>query len=177
MEHIKEIVAMQQSYAQRAGVVELQSIPLLVEDALRMYDGALGRHQVRIVRQFEDVPSVPVDKHKVLQILVNLISNAKHALTRSRPEDRVLTLRVSHCGQEGARIAVSDNGAGISSENLTRIFSHGFTTRQGGHGFGLHSAALAARDMGGALRAESAGPGRGATFTLDLPASPPNVTS
>jgi signal transduction histidine kinase len=68
-------------------------------------------------------------------------------------------------------MTVSDNGVGIASENLTRIFNHGFTTRKDGHGFGLHSGALAAREMGGALWAQSDGPGKGATFTLELPLS------
>ena len=174
IDHIKEIVAMQQDYARTAGVVEIQSLPMLVEDALRMYDGALGRHQVRIVRRFNEVPDIPLDKHKVLQILVNLVSNAKHALAGSESADRVLTLDISRNGEDGVQVSVSDNGVGIASENLTRIFSHGFTTRKGGHGFGLHSAALAAREMGGALLAQSDGPGRGTTFRLQLPISPPN---
>jgi signal transduction histidine kinase len=66
-------------------------------------------------------------------------------------------------------IEVIDTGVGIPPENLERIFSHGFTTRKEGHGFGLHSCALAAKDLGGSLHAESAGPGQGATFTLTLP--------
>jgi two-component system NtrC family sensor kinase len=65
---------------------------------------------------------------------------------------------------------------GIAPENLTRIFSHGFTTRTDGHGFGLHSAALAAQQMGGRLTAQSDGPGRGATFTLELPVAAPATT-
>jgi signal transduction histidine kinase len=56
---------------------------------------------------------------------------------------------------------------------LNRIFNHGFTTRQKGHGFGLHSGALAAREMGGTLTARSDGPGAGAMFTLELPLQPP----
>jgi signal transduction histidine kinase len=64
---------------------------------------------------------------------------------------------------------VIDNGEGIAAENLTRIFAHGFTTKKDGHGFGLHSCVLAAREMGGSLLAASDGPGRGAAFTLVLP--------
>jgi signal transduction histidine kinase len=62
--------------------------------------------------------------------------------------------------------------SGFHQENLIRIFSHGFTTRKDGHGFGLHSGALAAREMGGRLSVQSEGPGRGATFTLELPLHP-----
>ena len=170
IDHIKEIVAMQQSYAKVSGVVDFQSVPTLVEDALRMHAEALARHQVSVVRQFDPVPNILLDKHKVLQILVNLISNAKYALDGSTSEERRLTLGVHVNGDNRVRISVADNGVGIAAENLTRIFSHGFTTRKNGHGFGLHSGALAAREMGGALRACSEGPGKGATFVLELPA-------
>lgn len=79
-----------------------------------------------------------------------------------------MTIRVSR-QDETARITVSDNGVGIAVENLTRIFAHGFTTKKNGHGFGLHSSALAAKELGGSLRASSEGPDRGATFILELP--------
>jgi C4-dicarboxylate-specific signal transduction histidine kinase len=100
---------------------------------------------------------------------VNLIRNAKQAITDGASDDKRITLRLTSNGQDGAQIAVSDNGVGIPAENLTRIFEHGFTTRKDGHGFGLHSSANSAMEMGGSLTAQSAGPGRGATFTLDLP--------
>ena len=73
--------------------------------------------------------------------------------------------------EHNVTVSIADNGVGIAPENLTRIFAHGFTTRKDGHGFGLHSGALAAQEMGGTLTAESEGPGRGATFTLTLPIS------
>ena len=70
-------------------------------------------------------------------------------------------------------VRVEDNGVGIPPENLTRIFSHGFTTRPHGHGFGLHIGALNAREMGGSLSVASEGTGCGATFTLILPMNSP----
>jgi two-component system NtrC family sensor kinase len=108
----------------------------------------------------------------VLQILVNLVRNARHACEAAAKGDQCITVRVAN-RDAGVQIAVTDNGIGIPPENLTRIFNHGFTTKKNGHGFGLHSGALAARELGGALRAASEGPGRGATFTLDLPLNPP----
>ena len=112
-----------------------------------------------------------VDKHKVLQILVNLVRNAKHACDDSGRIDKAITVRIT-AGERSVRIAVIDNGVGIPPENLTKIFSHGFTTRKEGHGFGLHSGALAARELGGSLTVHSEGTGRGATFTLELPWMP-----
>ena len=169
IEHIKEIVAMQQSYAKVSGVRELIQIRELVEDSLRMNLGSLGRHGVELVREFQEVPPILVEKHKILQILVNMVRNAKHACDDSAQPEKRVTVRVTD-GEGRVRISVIDNGVGIPRENLARIFNHGFTTRKDGHGFGLHSGALAAREMGGTLTVMSEGPGRGATFTLDLPA-------
>jgi C4-dicarboxylate-specific signal transduction histidine kinase len=109
-----------------------------------------------------------LEKHKALQILVNLIRNARHACTDSERADKCVTVRLTHSAG-WMRISVSDNGVGILPEHLTRVFNHGFTTRKNGHGFGLHSGALAAKEMGGKLTAHSDGPGRGAMFTLELP--------
>jgi signal transduction histidine kinase len=100
---------------------------------------------------------------------VNLISNAKHALSASDKEDKAVTVRLYKHGESCFRIEVADNGVGISRENLTNIFKHGFTTRKDGHGFGLHSGALAAMEMDGSLTMHSEGIGQGATFTLELP--------
>jgi signal transduction histidine kinase len=122
-----------------------------------------------VVREFAQVPVVGLDRAQVQQILVNLISNAKNAMENVADGSRRLTLRVDLVGGSSVRVCVKDEGDGIPHENLTRIFTHGFTTRKAGHGFGLHSCALAAKQMGGTLTAHSDGPGQGATFTLQLP--------
>jgi signal transduction histidine kinase len=171
IEHIKEIVAMQQSYATFGGVKEMINVASLVEDSMRMNEGALSRHGVEIVRDFDHVPPMNLEKHKILQIMVNLLRNAKHACQESDRVDKRLTVRLAN-GEGRIRISVVDNGVGIPSENLTRIFNHGFTTRKDGHGFGLHSGALAAKEMGGSLTAQSDGLGHGAAFTLELPCPP-----
>jgi signal transduction histidine kinase len=172
VEHVNEIIAMQQTHARAVGCAEKVKATELVEDALRVNADASAQAGATIEREYaDDLPEITVDKHKVLHILINLIRNAEHACEASgRPEKRV-SVRASH--SEGRlRIAVADNGVGIATENLTRIFNHGFTTRKDGHGFGLHSGALAARELGGSLTAHSDGPGRGATFVLELPAAP-----
>lgn len=168
IEHIKDIVAMQQNYAKVSGVSESIAVTDLVEDALRMNAGGLARHDVALTCDFQARPTVTVEKHKVLQILVNLMRNAKYACEESGHAEKRMIVRVT-ADDSRVRIAVIDNGIGIPAENLTRIFAHGFTTRKHGHGFGLHSGALAAKELGGALIACSDGPGKGAVFTLELP--------
>ena len=168
IDHIKGIVALQQGYAKVLGTAEIVNLDELVEDSLRMEESALLRHGVKIVREFERVPAISAEKHKILQILVNLIRNAKQACDERRDAGKVITLRITQADGR-IRVSVSDNGAGIAPENLTRIFSHGFTTRKDGHGFGLHSGALAAAELGGSLTVHSDGPDHGATFTLELP--------
>lgn len=133
-----------------------------------MSAAALERHGIKVVRHFEKVPPAHVDKHKVLQVLVNLIRNAIDACEESGRPDKQLTVRVTG-GSGRIKIWVIDNGVGIPAENLTRIFNHGFTTRKAGHGYGLHSCALAAKQMGGTIAVHSEGPGKGARFTLELP--------
>ena len=160
---------MQQSYAKVSGVFEDLPPRGLVDDAIAMNLSAFERHGVTLERNSSAVPLVRVDRHKVLQILINLLRNAKYALDDSKQTDKRITVSIFSPNEQRAHIVVADNGIGISPENLTRVFAHGFTTREEGHGFGLHSGALAAREMGGSLSVASAGPGHGASFTLELP--------
>jgi signal transduction histidine kinase len=171
IEHIKDIVAMQQAYAQTSGVIETISVPDLLEDALRINAGSLARHTVELFRDYQARPVLTTDKHKVMQILINLIRNAKYACDESGRTDKQITVRTTS-DDRGVQIAIIDNGVGIPAENLTRIFNHGFTTRKHGHGFGLHGSVLAAKELGGALNVQSDGHGHGATFILALPYQP-----
>ncbi|MFT5094796.1 MAG: PAS domain S-box-containing protein, partial [Porticoccaceae bacterium] len=167
--HIKEVIQVQQTYARRGGQTEKIVLSELVEIALKVNDASLGRHGIEIQREFDDVPAIETDKHHVLQILVNLISNARNAMTEYDGEVRRLTIRIK-LGDDGqALIEVQDTGSGIAPDNLDRIFGHGFTTRRDGHGFGLHSSANTANELGGSLTVFSDGPDRGAVFTLHLP--------
>ena len=169
VEHIMEIVAMQQNYARISGVSERVPAKALMEDALRMSQPSIEGDYIQLQRDYQEpLPEIQVDRYKVLQILLNLLDNARNACVESDHKAKAMTVRLS-CQEQRVRFSVADNGVGIATENLTRIFQHGFTTRQRGHGFGLHSGALAAKELGGALAAFSDGPGKGATFTLELP--------
>lgn len=168
IEHIKEIVMMQQTYGRVSGVVETIAPKQLMEDTLKLNAESLVHHGIIIIRRYQDVPSITMDKHQVLQILLNLINNAKQACT-GIDRDKIITLRIFASRNHCLSFQVSDNGIGILPENLNRIFQHGFTTRKSGHGFGLHSGAIAAKGMGGSLKVQSDGLNTGSTFTLELP--------
>jgi signal transduction histidine kinase len=130
------------------------------------------RHRIHVERKVEDVGIVPLDRHRVLQILTNLLANAKHAVKQGgcqKPRITIGMARVATPAGERLRLRVEDNGVGIPPENLQQIFAFGFSTRPDGQGVGLHGAVNQAREMGGDLTAESAGPGLGAAFTLTLP--------
>ncbi len=175
IEHIKEIVKMQQSYAKVSGVEVSVSLAELVQNAIQINSAGLQRHGINLVCDFDDLGPVSVDKQKVLQILVNLVSNAKYAMAKNAEGDKNLTIQIYSHDENKIRINVVDNGTGIERENLAKIFSHGFTTKTEGHGFGLHSGALAAKDLGGSLTVQSKGLGQGAAFTLELPFKPVEV--
>jgi signal transduction histidine kinase len=170
VDHIKSIVSMQQRHARYGGLQEQVAVPQLIDDALRLDAGSFERLGIEVRREYGEVPSLVVDRHKLLQILLNLLSNARHALVESATPDKRLTIRVGlGAGGTRLRIEVEDTGVGIAPENLTRLFSQGFTTKKKGHGFGLHISALAAEELNGRLSVTSPGLGQGATFTIELP--------
>lgn len=169
IEHIKEIVSMQQNYGRISGVNEKIDPKQIMEDALKITASSLARHKIKVIRQFERLPPIYTDKHKVLQIVLNLINNAKHACNEGSNQANTIILKTHRLKPHCIQMQVIDNGIGILPENMTRIFQHSFTTRKSGHGFGLHSGAIAARELGGRLTVHSDGQGQGATFSLELP--------
>ncbi len=171
-DHIGTVVRMQQSYARTPRMSEPTQLAEVLEDALRMEAASLARHGVKVERQLAPLPPLLIDRHKVLTILINLINNARYALDAAPEGERLLLLKLEAPVEGRLRLEVRDNGMGIAPEALARIFQHGFTTRREGHGFGLHSCVQLAQQMDGALSVHSDGPGRGATFTLELPYHP-----
>ena len=171
VEHIKTIVSTQQSYAGVSGLIEPVSLDDLLEDALRINTASFQRHSILVVREYAKLPLIEVERQKLIQILINVVRNAKHALIEHDVKDKRLTLKTTPAGADHVKIDISDNGVGIPAHNLTKIFAYGFTTKKysGGRGFGLHHCALLANEMGGSLTVQSDGLGTGATFTLKLP--------
>ena len=169
IEHIKQVVSSQQSVAKVGGVYEPVNLEELVGEALQINLASFERHHITLDTQYETIPLFATDKQKILQILVNLIGNARHAMKSNDNSKHKLTLRIEKSDNKHARITVADDGVGIDPEHLSKIFQHGFTTKEDGHGFGLHSAALAANEIGGSLAGHSDGHNTGATFTLEIP--------
>ncbi len=172
IDHIRQVVSRQMDLARPGGTIqEPVHFQELMEQALAIYRPALDSRGCEIVKQYDEVPDGLCDRHQVLQILVNLVSNAKNAIDGRPGQPHRLSLRCSLAEDLPGfvRFQVADSGVGIAAEYLPRLFTQGFTTRPNGHGIGLHSAALAARNLGGTLHGHSEGVGRGATFTFDLP--------
>jgi C4-dicarboxylate-specific signal transduction histidine kinase len=171
VDHTKGIVKSQQTCAR---VVDRESelcLKDVVKDVLKTLGGSLDENSIELIRELHEVPVIQGDKHKVMQILANLVTNAIHALLSTNHSAKRLTVRLDRDGDNRVFVDVEDSGIGIDAAHLTKIFQYGFTTKQTGHGFGLHHSALVARELGGDLRVHSDGAGRGARFTLELPIS------
>jgi NO-binding membrane sensor protein with MHYT domain/two-component sensor histidine kinase len=165
--HIRNIVAAQQTYARRGGVTEAIDIAELLDSAVAIHFADMT--DISVKREYEAITPLTLDRHKLIQILGNLLSNARHALKNFADGRRQLTLRVRLEGADTAVIEVQDSGVGISPEVLPRLFEFGFTTKKDGHGFGLHTSAILAKELAGDLSVTSEGPGCGARFVLRLP--------
>ena len=167
--HIKKIVTSQQSYAGNTGIVEEVDPIALLEDAIQMNASSIDQYRINIKRTYLFKGRIYSDKHKLMQILVNILRNAKEALIEAKTQAPEIEIILEPSSDKRITFQIQDNGVGIPHENLMKIFTHGFTTKKNGHGFGLHSCALAAREMGGTLDVDSKGPGQGAMFTLQIP--------
>lgn len=168
IKHIVQMIAVQQERAS-AGITEMLSLAELLENELLGTTTDASRYGIEIKQKFDQLPNARLDRHKFLQIFYNLLSNAKYALKISQHQPKILEVRLKNKENDRFLVEVADNGVGIAKENLDKIFSLGFTTRIDGHGLGLHCAALFAKEMGGTLSVHSDGPGKGATFTIELP--------
>ncbi|RDH82505.1 MAG: hypothetical protein DIZ80_09470 [endosymbiont of Galathealinum brachiosum] len=168
VDHIKSIISMQQTYSGKMGVIDKVKASTVLEDAININISSLKKHGVNLVRSYENDPVVLVDKHKLIQILVNLISNAKYAVLNGKQVSKIIVVKIVRKKDEVV-YSVEDNGIGIEEKDVARIFEFGFKKRIGGHGYGLHHSALMAKELGGLISVESKGLGEGAIFTLTIP--------
>jgi PAS domain S-box-containing protein len=168
VQHIKNIINAQQNYTRRVCFRESVDVHNLLEDLLSMHEPMMVKHSVTVERDFATLPRMTLEKSKLLQVLDNLIKNALESMAITEREQHVLRIG-SRAEGDDAIISVTDSGHGINDEQLKFIFRFGFTTKTNGNGFGLHSAAIAMNEIGGAIRVANGGAGQGATFTITLP--------
>ena len=177
IEHVRRILDIQNSYASASAVEESVSVVDLIEDAIQMCGSLGARGEIAVQKDYREVPRIAVDRHKTLQILINLLRNAKQSIRQQQPPEPLITIALRATDQGGVMITVSDNGFGIRPQDQKRVFDFGFTTKKHGQGIGLHNCGLAARVLGASLTVRSSGPGQGATFALDLPARPATASA
>ncbi|QDT06956.1 Sensor protein FixL [Rubripirellula lacrimiformis] len=168
IDHVKEIVACQQAFSNQRSPREPASPVTVAEQAIKMNIASLGYHGIRLERDFESGSDVLLEKHSIIQVLMNLIKNAKESVVAADMADPCIKVSIRRRPHEITFI-VSDNGMGIAKENFVEVFRHGYTTKESGQGYGLHSSGNMAQDLGGSLSAASEGERRGATFTLTVP--------
>jgi len=171
LEHLRTLVAAQQEYAGVRNVEEFVAMGALVDQAIRI--GAVGGNaKITIDKDVpRELPLVRIDKHRVLEALVNLIRNACEALATAGVATPRIVVRVALEADGCVRIEVRDNGCGIREEDMAKLFQYGFTTKASGHGIGLHASANSLREIGGSLTATSEGAGKGASFLVSVPCS------
>lgn len=163
---IKDIISTQQNLSKTVEFEEIISINDLLDEALLM-TGLAVKNEIIVNKKYGSINSMKLDKVKLIQVFVNLFRNAKDAVKLSNSNPKIITVSTSQKAGK-CRIEISDNGVGIEQKNLNKIFNYGFTTKETGHGFGLHTSALAVNACGGTIEACSDGIDKGATFIITL---------
>ena len=171
IDHVKQIIISHQTMSKSRGTSEALSVVELLDQAVELSFQPGDAKWLRIQRDYQSVPPVVIDRHQLLQILVNLLRNAKQAMQSQDGVDHQLTIRVEVRTENESSVVITirDTGMGIAPEHLGRMFTRGFTTKHHGNGIGLHSSMVKIHRMGGLLQAHSDGVGAGATLTLILP--------
>ncbi len=167
--HVVEVLSVQQDNGKLAGLTEFVVLSEVVQDAVHVILNDAKQYDIKVVCEFEDVPQMAMDRHKIIQIVMSLLSNAKHSLKESEVKDRILSVSTRIMDKNHVSVCVQDNGVGIPNEDMAKLFDYGFSTRPDGHGFGLHTARNAADILGGIITASSDGVGKGALFVFELP--------
>ncbi len=174
VQYLCEIVQAQQSFTRIGEAQESIDVRELIETALTLKGRELKGIEIR--REIGAVPEFVTDRYKLLQIIVNFIGNACDAMPADESRPRWIAIRARSINDQ-LEIAVQDSGIGIAADVLPRIWEFGFTTKERGHGFGLHSSAVAAQQLGGTISASSAGLGEGACFSVRIPLAADSETT
>ena len=172
---MKEVISTQQSYATAGSFTEEFQVAPLIDDALKVQEASLHKWGVSVVKSYIEAPDISAQKSKLLQVITNLIKNAKEATIENdeNNKEKEIKIEIGLYKNKSVYISIYDNGCGIEKDNLSNIFNHGFTTKETGHGFGLHTSANSMTEMGGTLTASSDGHKMGSCFTVSIPIADP----
>ncbi|MBM4088222.1 MAG: histidine kinase, partial [Planctomycetes bacterium] len=167
--HIRAAIAEQQTFAGRSDFRQEVDMSALLDEVLRLNEEPLRAAEVQVAIEMPPLPELQLNKSKMSQVLVNLVRNAVQSMQGQSSDARRLTIAVRAVEDGGVEIEVRDTGVGFDDDVRSKLFTHGFTTKPEGNGFGLHYCANAVREAGGYITAQSPGPGQGATFRIGLP--------
>lgn len=169
LEHVTSILRAQQNFARSSSDIEDVDPYQLVEQAVKMQSYRMRTFHVEL--DFDrsiELPMLRTNRIKAVQVLVNVIKNAVDAMLDQDPKTRKLTIEVLM--REGLLdITIADTGPGIQAHVLDRIFTHGFTTKADGHGFGLHSCANVMMSLNGEIAVRNSPLTGGAEFRVSFP--------
>ncbi len=165
--HIRAVIRSQLDHSQSCGVIEQFRLIEVLQDSMEINRNKAEQLGATLRLQCPKDLQLTSDRHKLQQVIINLISNALNAIESASFRVGCVEIQVRQVN-DGVDIRIIDNGIGILKENMEKIFMQGFTTRKDGHGFGLHSCALTAQILGGQLNVVS-GTEQGAEFALSLP--------
>ena len=156
---------------------EVTDLNQLVKEVCALLAHETRKLQVSIERRLSaDALLVRVDPVQIEQVMLNLIRNALDALAELPPSERRLAISSGSLMPDGIYVAVHDNGPGIRPQVMERLFDPFFTTKKSGMGMGLAITQTIVAEHNGKIRADS-WPGKGTTFTLELPVAMPSAKS
>jgi signal transduction histidine kinase len=163
-----EIIQTQQNNAKTERIREKTNIKSLIDDAIKILESLIINNKIIISKDYSGCPDLILPKAKLLQIFINLIKNAIESILESRKKERKIEIKAFYKNDE-ITLIFKDNGLGISRKNLKKIFNFGFSTKNQGHGFGLHTCQNFLNELNGTISAESEGKHKGAEFIIKLP--------
>lgn len=166
---MKDIIETQQANAKLSLIDERHDLHAILEDAIKVTEEVFMRRHIEVDRRFGQIPEVKLQKSQAMHIVINLLKNAAEAMEAVMDRDRVLTIDTFEAGPT-VKLKITDTGVGIQRADLKNMFTYGFTTKETGHGFGLHYCRRAMKEMGGTIEVDSDGLNEGATFTLTFAA-------
>ena len=171
VDHVNSVVTAQRAHATTSAQESLCEPEEIIQSAIQITTESFRESRIKLNQSFDKINPVVLDKEKLLQVLVNLLSNARNAIDKAKSNQREVSINLRAEGCHEFKITVMDTGIGIAAADIEGIFSQGFLTRNTHrrYGSGLHHNAQVIQEMGGTLTATSGGKNQGASFQISLP--------